>query len=417
MYAYWQEDIRPSNKRGIFTANIFRKENTMRNFDFQNATRIIFGKDAEKSVGADLKPSASHVLFVHYGDGMIEKLGLYDTVCRSLREAGIRYSEFSGIQPSPVLSKVREGIEYCRNNSVDYLLAVGGGSVMDTAKAIAAGVPYQGDVWDYFDGKGGPLTEALPTAAIVTYPATGSETNTGCVITNEDGMYKRWIDANVLRPQIAYLNPELTYSLPPYLTACGIADMFTHALERYMCNDWHVDLSDRIGEGCLRSILYTARDVMAAPGDYNARAEIMYAGLFANNGYISIGKQCGWESHAIGHELTAFYGVAHGATLSIIYPAWMRYVRKANPQRFLQFASRVFNVDYAYNRAEDAIEEGICRMENFFRSIGLPVRMGDIDIDGSQITAMAKKACSMGPLDGIMPLHEKDVEAIYRLAL
>lgn len=388
----------------------------MRNFDWQNATRIIFGKEVERQVGKEISKLGKRILFVHYGDGLIEKLGLYDTLVESLKEESITFFELTGVRPSPLLSKVYEGIELCRTHQIDCILAVGGGSVMDTAKAVAAGVCYEGDLWDCFDNKG-TVNAALPVVAVVTYPATGSETNTGCVITNEKGMFKRWIDYNVLRPAIAFLNPELTYDLPPYLTACGIADMFTHALERYMSNDWNADLPDRVGEACMRSLRYTAPQVMRHPHDYDARAEIMYAGLFANNGQISMGKACGWESHAIGHELTAFYNVAHGATLSIVFPAWIKYVWKANPNRFLQYFVRVFDVDCSYQKEEWIIKEGLERFERYFHDLGLPVRMSEAGIDGSEISDMAKKAVSMGPLKGIRTLGQSDVEAIYRLAL
>jgi len=389
----------------------------MRNFDFQNATRILFGRDVEKDIGPEMKKLGSHVMFVHYGDGLIERLGLYGTVIESLKNAGMKVSELSGIKPSPHLDKVHEGVAYCRQNGVDCLLAVGGGSVMDTAKAVAAGVPYGGDVWDYFESKAGIVEKALPMGVIVTYPATGSEGNSGCVITNEKLMLKRWIDSNLLRPCFAMLNPEHTYGLPLYLTACGVADMFTHALERYMSNDTKVDMSDRIGEAVMRSILYSAAEVMRKPEDYDARAELMYAALIANNGYISIGRQCGWESHAIGHELTSMYGLAHGATLSIIFPAWMKYVYKTNPKRFIQFAIRVFDVDMSFEDEDTIILEGIRRMEAFFRSIGLPVRMSEAGIDSPRLEEMARKATSMGNLSGIRDLKLEDIIEIYRLAL
>lgn len=389
----------------------------MVNFEFQNATRIVFGKDADQGIGKRIKQYSSNIMFVHYGDGLIEKLGIYDKVCNELKQEGITYTELTGITPSPLLSKAQEGIDICREKNIDFLLAIGGGSVMDTAKVIAAGVCYDGDVWDYFDNKAGLVEKALPVGVFVTYPATGSETNTGAVVTKDEGMYKRFIDSNALRPVFAILNPEYTYDLPPYLTACGINDMLGHALERYFSNEKATDLSDRMGEAVMRSIINSGREVMAKPHDYDARAEIMYAGLIANNGYISNGKVCGWESHKIAHELTSLYGIAHGATLSIITPAWMKYVYKVNLNLFVQLAIRVFDVDIRFDDFDAIALEGIRRLEEYTKEIGLPTRFSDVGLDGKDIELMAEKAVSMGNIPGMMELTKEDVMKIYELAL
>ena len=387
----------------------------MRNFEFQNSTRIIFGKDVEKNIGKEIKKFSSNILMVHYGDGIIEKLGIYDTVCQDLKKEGISYAELDGIRSNPHLNKVYEGIDICKEKGIDFILAIGGGSVMDTAKIIAAGIKYDGDVWDFFDSQI-IVEQALPVGVIVTLPATGSETNTGAVVTNEKLNLKRFIDSNVLRPVFCMLNPEHTYSLPPYLTACGVADMLSHAFERYLSNDKNVDMSDRIGEGVIRSILYSGRKVMQKPNDYHARAEIMYAGLVANNGYISMGRVCGWEAHRIAHELTTFYGIAHGATLSMIFPAWMKYVYKKNLNRFMQIAVRIFDVDTSYDSLDEVVLEGFARMENFFKEIGLPTRLIECNVEKEKFSDMADNVVSMGDLDGITKLNKEDVINIYNMA-
>ena len=298
----------------------------MRNFNYKNGTEIIFGKNTEEKVGSEIKKYTNKVL-LHYGGGSIKASGLYDKVVSSLKEANIEIVELSGVKPNPRVSLVREGIELCRKHNIDFILAVGGGSVIDSSKAIAAGVNYDGDVWDLFIGT--PIKHTcLKLETILTIPAAGSETSPGCVITNEDGWYKRSCGHQSLRPVFSILNPELTFTLPKYQTSCGIADMIAHILERYFTNEKNVDLTDRLCEATLKTIMENALRLNVNPNDYNARAEIMLSGMIAHNDSLSMGRVGDWATHDIEHELSGIYDIAHGAGLSIIFPAWMKYVYK-----------------------------------------------------------------------------------------
>ncbi|MGL5379570.1 iron-containing alcohol dehydrogenase, partial [Clostridium sp.] len=296
----------------------------MINFSFKNSTEIIFGKDTEKQIGKEVKKYADKIL-LHYGGGSIKANGLYDTIINSLKESNIEVIELSGVKPNPRVSLVREGIKACREHNIDFILAVGGGSVIDSAKAISAGVNYDGDVWDLF--LGAPINhKCVKLATILTIPAAGSETSAGTVITNEDGLYKKSTGHPDLRPIFSIMNPELTYSLPKYQTACGVADMLAHVMERYFTNESNVDLTDRLCEGTMKSIIENGLKVINNPKDYDLRSEIMLAGMVAHNDSLSMGRIGDWASHDIEHELSGIYDIAHGAGLSIIFPAWMKYV-------------------------------------------------------------------------------------------
>ena len=322
----------------------------MENFEFYSPTRIIFGRGTEEKVGELTKEYGTKVL-LHYGGGSIKKYGLYDKVVKSLQDAGVDFIELGGVQPNPRLGLVKEGIKICRENDIDFILAVGGGSVIDSAKAISLGVPYEGDVWDFFMGKALP-EKNLPVGVVLTIPAAGSESSNSVVITKEEGLLKRSCNNDINRPVFAIMNPELTFTLPPYQTASGVVDMMAHIMERYFTHQTDVDLTDGLCESMLKTIMKNALIVMEEPDNYDARAELMWAGTLAHNGLVGTGRIGDWASHAIEHELSAMYDVAHGAGLAVVFPAWMKYVYKHNVNRFAQFAVNVFNVDYDFANPE-----------------------------------------------------------------
>jgi alcohol dehydrogenase len=300
-------------------------------------------------------------------------------------------------------------------NLSDFILAVGGGSVIDSAKAIAAGAKYDGEVWDFFTGKAA-VTDCLPIGVVLTIPAAGSETSSGTVITNEDGGSKRATGHMKMRPQFAILNPVLTYTLPSYQTACGITDMMAHILERYFTTEKNVDLTNRLCEATLKTIIHNAHTVIEEPTNYAARAEIMWSGTIAHNDLLGTGRIGDWGSHDIEHELSGIYDIAHGAGLAIIFPAWMKYVYKHDINRFVQFANRVWDVEIDMNNLEKTALAGIKKTEQFFRSIGMPVTHKEAAIGEEHFEEMAKKATERGPLGNFIKLYEPDVYQIYQLA-
>ncbi|SHF49106.1 hypothetical protein SAMN02746089_02021 [Caldanaerobius fijiensis DSM 17918] len=388
----------------------------MDNFIFKSPTKIIFGRGTEELVGEEVKQYSKKIL-LHYGGGSIKRTGLYDKVVNSLKKAGVEFIELPGAQPNPRLSLVREGIKICRENGIDFILAVGGGSAIDSAKAIAVGVPYEGDVWDFYAGKAVP-EKALPLGVILTLAATGSEASKSSVITNEDGWYKRGLNVDIIRPQFAIMNPELTFTLPPYQTSCGVADIMAHIMERYFTNTRNVELTDRLCEATLKTVIHNAPIVLKDPENYAARAEIMWAGTIAHNDLLSTGRIGDWSSHAIEHELSAIYDIAHGAGLAIVFPAWMKYVYKHDINRFVQFAVRVWDVDMNFENPEETALEGIKRLEDFFRSIGLPVRLSEINISDDRFEEMADKATNRGQktVGQFVQLGREDIINIYNLA-
>ncbi|WP_273127789.1 iron-containing alcohol dehydrogenase [Bacillus weihaiensis] len=386
----------------------------MQNFTFSNKTKIIFGQDTEKTVGQESVVFGKKLL-LHYGGGSIKESGLYDSVIQSLKEQNIEIFELGGVKPNPRLSLVREGISLCKEQDIEFILAVGGGSVIDSAKAIAAGVNYDGDVWDFFTGKAS-VTDCLPIGVVVTIPAAGSESSTGTVITNEDGWYKRATGHLAMRPQFAVLNPVLTYTLPSYQTACGVTDMMAHILERYFTNVKNVELTDRLSEATLKTIINNAHKALEEPTNYDARAEIMWSGTIAHNDLLDTGRIGDWASHNIEHELSGIYDLAHGAGLAIIFPAWMKYVYKQDVNRFVQFANRVWDVEIDLNDLERTALAGIHKMEEFFKSIGMPTTLQEVDIDETHFKEMATKATERGPLGSFVKLSAEDIYEIYKLA-
>ena len=386
----------------------------MNDFIFQNGTRIIFGKNTENQVGLETSQFSKKVL-LHYGGGSIKKSGLYDTIKQALESQHIEVFELGGVKPNPRVSLVREGVSLCKENNIAFILAVGGGSVIDSAKAIAAGANYDGDVWDFFNGEA-QVTDCLPIGVVLTIPAAGSETSSGTVITNEDGWLKRSALHPAMRPKFAILNPELSYTLPTYQTACGITDMMSHILERYFTTDKNVDLTDRLCEATLKSIINNAPKVLEEPNNYDARAEIMWAGTIAHNDLLGTGRTGDWASHDIEHEISGIYDIAHGAGLAIIFPAWMKYVYQHDVNRFVQFANRVWDVEIDLNNLEQTALEGIKRTEQFFQAIGMPITLSEVNIRDEHFVEMAQKATERWPLGNFKKLHEEDVLNIYKLA-
>jgi alcohol dehydrogenase YqhD (iron-dependent ADH family) len=387
----------------------------MLNFEYCNKTKIIFGKGTEDQAGSETAKYAKRIL-LHHSGGYAVRSGLIDKVKENLKKAGVEWGELTGVQPNPRLSLVNKGIEIVKNNKLELILAVGGGSAIDSAKAIAVGAVNDGDVWDFFDRKK-TADKALPVGAILTIPAAGSESSISCVITNEEGPWKRGINFQCIRPAFAIMNPELTYSLPPYQTACGVVDMLAHIMERYFTKEPNVELTDELCEGAMRTIIRNARKIFSGgENNYEARAEIMWAGSLAHNGLFDTGRIGDWASHALDHELSALFDLAHGAGLAIIFPAWLRYNIKENTSRLARFAAKVWGVDGAFYDLEQAALEGVFRMENFFRSIGMPIRFADANIDSSRIDEMAKRVVHFGPIGNYRKLDEKDAQAIYHLA-
>ena len=370
----------------------------------------------ELQAGAETALHAKKVL-LHYGGGSVKKSGLYDRVKKALSDAGVEIVELGGAQPNPRLKLVKEGIALCREKGIEFILAVGGGSVIDSAKAIAVGVPYSGEVWDFYDGKAVPQN-ALPVGVILTIPAAGSESSPSSVITNDDGAFKRGLTVELIRPVFAIMNPVLTFTLPAYQTACGAADIMAHIMERYFTNTTHVEFTDRLCEAGLKTIISNVHDVLKNPEDYGARAEVMWTGSVAHNDLFGTGREGDWASHMIEHEISGIYDVAHGAGLAVVFPAWMKYVYKHNVQRFVQFANRVWNVDIDHENPERTALEGINRLERFFTSIGLPVTLPQLGVKDDRFDEMAKK-CTRNDsftVGGFVKLKSNDVHEILKLA-
>ncbi len=388
----------------------------MDNFIFCNPTKILFGKGTEHAVGAETAKHGRKVL-LHYGGGSIRKSGLYDNVVTSLKAAGVDFVELGGVQPNPRLSLVHQGVKLCREAGVDLILAVGGGSTIDSAKAIAMGVPYEGDVWDFYSGKKEPKS-ALPVATVLTIPAAGSESSNSTVITNEDGWFKRGYTHDLLYPVFSILNPELIFTLPAFQVVCGAADIMAHMMERYFTNSRNVETIDRIIESTLKTVIHNVPKFLANRQDYDAAAEIMWSGTLAHNNLMSTGRVGDWASHDIEHELSAIYDVAHGAGLATVFPAWMKYNMKHDVTRFVQYAERVWNVDVNHWDPEGTALEGIRRQEAFYRSIGLPVNLKELGAGEDRLEEMAGKATAgdTRTIGQFVKLKKADVLAVLNLA-
>ena len=386
----------------------------MNNFEFLNPTKIIFGRGTQKEVGKYTVDYGQNVL-VHYGSSYVKKSGLLEELLNALKEKGVAYTELGGVVPNPRLSLIREGIRICREKKIDFILAVGGGSVIDSAKAIASGVAYEGDVWDFYTSEKRPQS-VLPIGVVLTIPAAGSESSDGTVVTNEEGPDKRSFVSPLVFPKFAILNPEMCYTIPHAPAAAGGADILAHILERYFSKIAHTDFSDRMCEAAMKTIVTNLPEALHRKTDYDMWAEVMWTGTVAHNGLLGKGKQEDWASHAIEHEVSAIYDIAHGAGLAIIFPAWMKYVYKEDVTRFVQFAQRVWQVELPPQEPERIALEGIRRTEEFFRSLGLATRFSEMKIGEEHFKKMAEKACQNGTQGSFKKLAAEDVIKIFELA-
>lgn len=390
----------------------------MNNFTFYSPTYFVFGKEEENRVGHYVKRFGGTKVLVHYGGGSVVRSGLLDRVKKSLEDSGISYVELGGVQPNPRSGLVYRGIDLCRTEKVDFVLAVGGGSVIDSSKAIAAGTVYEGDFWDFYQGRS--VEKALPIGTVLTIAAAGSEGSPDSVITNENGMFKRGASGEGFRPTFSILNPALTQTLPSYQTACGISDIMAHLFERYFTTSQEVEVTDRMIEGLLMAMVHEGPRVIADPDNYEARANIMWAGMMAHNNSCGVGRVQDWASHDIEHELSALYDCAHGAGLAVVFPAWMRYVYQKDVMRFAQVASRVWGCPMDFAHPENTAVAGINAFRSFLKSIGMPTTLAELGAKVEDIEQMAHTACfgdaRQGTVGGFVRLEEKDVAAILRIA-
>lgn len=387
----------------------------MENFTYCAPTRYIFGRGVEEKIGEETAALGASRVLVIYGQGSVLRSGLLSRVIESLTSQDIIVETLGGVKPNPEDTLVREGIDICNANDIEAVIAVGGGSVIDTAKAIAAGAKYDGDFWDFFVGKS-VVQDALPIGVVLTIPAAGSEGSGNTVITKTEGMIKISIRTDYwLRPKFALMNPELTFTLPPYQTAAGIADMMAHIMERYFSPSDDVEVTDRISEGLLKAIIEEAPKAMASPLDYQSRANIMWAGTLAHNGICGCGRKEDWTSHALEHELSAVYGVTHGAGLAVVFPAWMTYMTLHNPGKIAQFARRVFDVSETDDK--EAAIKGIACLREFFKSINLPTTFKELGIETPDIRLLVERLHrNKGKVIGVyLPLEEAQTKEIYNL--
>lgn len=391
----------------------------MDNFTFYSPTYFVFGKDEEINAGHYVKRFGGSKVLIHFGGGSAQKSGLLDKIRSSLKNEGIRFVELGGVKPNPRDGLVYEGINLCRKENIDFILAVGGGSVIDSAKAIAAGAVYDGDFWDYYEGK--TVDKALPIGTVLTISAAGSEGSGDSVITKEKGMFKRATTGEALRPKFSILDPALTQTLPAYQTACGITDILAHLYERYLTNTKDVEVTDRMIEALMLTMIKEGPIAVADSNDYQSRANIMWAGMMAHNNSCGVGRSQDWTSHNIEHELSALYDCAHGAGLAVVMPAVFTYNLKHDVMRFAKVAVRVWGVEMDFEHPEVTALEGINALRRFLKSIGMPGNFSELGAKEEDIDELAHKCCygdvNTGTTGGFVTLNEDDVKAIYRLML
>ncbi len=391
----------------------------MNNFTFYSPTYFVFGKETEKETGKCVKRFGGSKVLIHYGGGSVVRSGLLDRVKKSLDEENIAYVELGGVKPNPRSGLVYEGIDLCKKEGVDFILAVGGGSTIDSAKAIAAGAVYDGDFWDYYMGK--PVDEALPLGTVLTIAAAGSEGSPDSVITKEEGMFKRGASGEAFRPKFTIMNPDLQKTLPAYQTACGITDIMAHLYERYLTNTEEVECTDRMIEALLLTMIHEGPRVVADENNYDARANILWAGMMAHNNSCGVGRSQDWTSHDVEHELSAVYDCAHGAGLAVVMPAVFTYNLQHNVMRFAQVATRVWGCQMDFANPEKTAKEGIEALRNFLISIGMPKNFEELGAKEEDIEKMAHSACygngRPGTIGGFVELNQQDIENIYRLML
>lgn len=389
----------------------------MDNFTFYSPTEFVFGKDTELECGKYVKKYGGTKVLLHYGGGSVIRSGLLSNVKKALEEAGISYVELGGVQPNPRDTKIYEGIELCRKEKVDFILSVGGGSCIDSSKAIALGVPYDGDFWDFY-GTGKTVLTALPIGTILTIAAAGSEGSGASVVTKEDGMLKRDVGSDLLRPKFSILNPALTCTLPAYQTACGATDIMAHVFERYFTNTKEVEITDRLCEAVLLTMVKETPRVIADPDNYEARANIMWAGTVAHNDIVGVGRSQDWNSHGIEHELSGLYDCAHGAGLAVIMPAWMEFVMEHNVMRFAQAANRVWGIAMDFENPAATAKAGIKAFRRFLHEIGMPVNFAELGAKEEDIPKLVEKfGLGDGRTGGFVALSSEDVAKIYQIAV
>ena len=392
----------------------------MRDFVYHAPTEVVFGKQSEEKVAGLVKKYGGHKVLVHFGGQSARKSGLLDKICGLLRDGGVDFVTLGGVVPNPRLSLVHKGIDLCRKEGVDFILAIGGGSVIDSAKAIACGVPYDGEVWDFYLGKAEPACY-LPVACVLTIPAAGSEMSESSVITNEDGDVKIGYSNQMSRPRFAIMNPVRTFTLPPYQTAAGVTDMIMHTMERYFSPEDDMDLTDAVAEAVMRSMMENVFKVLADPEDYRARAQIMWGGSIAHNDLTGCGLSGDWATHQLEHELSGMFDVTHGAGLAAVWPSWAHYVYKENVSRFVRFAVNVMGVPQDFTDPEGTAIKGIEAMERFYHAIGMPINIHELigrDITDAEIKEMVRKCSWDGnnTQGSFKVLGTEDMEAIYRMA-
>ena len=391
----------------------------MENFEYYAPTKVVFGKGTEKQVGELIVQQGCKKVLVHYGSGSVKRSGLLDRIYASLDEAEVNYVELGGVVPNPRLSLVYKGIDLCKEEGVDFILAVGGGSVIDSAKAIGYGVANEGDVWDFYEKKR-EATACLPIGVVLTIAAAGSEMSNSSVITNENGWLKRGCNFNCCRAKFAVMNPELTMTLPKYQTASGCVDIMMHTMERYFNRSGNMELTDGFSEHLIRTVMKNAKILMTESDNYEARAEVMWAGSLSHNGLTGCGTDGGdWASHQLEHELGGMFDVAHGAGLAAVWGSWARYVMDARPERFAQFAIRVMGVE-PMQTVEDTALKGIEAMETFYRELEMPTCIRDMELSltEEQCHELAEKCSHFGKrtIGIVKKLDKEDMYQIYKNA-
>ncbi len=392
----------------------------MKDFNFYAPTRVVFGSSSEEQLPGLIRQYGGSKVLIHYGGGSVRRYGLLDKVEQMLHEADIPFVELGGVVPNPLLSKVKEGIGLCCREEVDFILAIGGGSVIDSAKAIAYGVPYEGDVWDFWDGKAVPKA-CLPVGVMLTIPAAGSEMSNSCVITKDEGMLKRGVNSDLCRCRFAIMNPERTFTLPPYQTAAGATDIMMHTMERYFSKYEDMTLTDAISEALLRTVKDAVFEVLKNPEDYRNRAQIMWAGSLSHNDLTECGTEKDFACHKLEHELSGLFGVTHGAGLAALWGSWARYVLDRHVSRFVQFAVNVMGVPNDFSDPKATAMKGIEAIERFYKAIGMPTSIPELigrQATDDEINELVAKCSRDGKITigAFEVLHAKEMEDIYRLA-
>ncbi len=389
----------------------------MNSFVYDIPVKVYFGENQLHHLGEELRKYGRRVLLT-YGGGSIKRIGLYDRVLEELRKADMEVFELSGIEPNPRIESVRKGAAMCKEHDIDVLLAVGGGSTIDATKFMAAGACVDHDAWEFFGAGAKPIERALPIVTILTLSATGSEMDSGGVISNPATQDKLGRLAPPLLPKVSFLDPTLTYSVSAYQTACGAADIMSHIMEVYFNMNKDLFMLDSIMEGLLKSVVKFAPIAIAEPENYEARANLMWCSSWAINGFINGGRKKAWSCHPMEHELSAVYDITHGLGLAILTPRWMEYcLDESNVERYVSFGVNVFDIDKSLPKM-DIARESIKRLsEFFFTTLGLKSSLSQLGIGREHFESMARKACRYGDIRGFKTLTPADVERIYEMCL